>query len=172
MTISKPNKSDKPENDPNQELSILRSLLDQFSQAVARFDKNGGIAYFNEKARKLFTISDDQIDRVSKKGQFWTFYTIEGKLLAKEENPLQIVLKTHSPAINFRVWAEIPNNPRRMLKISDYPVFNLEGNFEGVNAFIEDITDQFHLESKLLEADKNVKSVEENFKIIFERAPV
>ncbi|MHA1520731.1 MAG: PAS domain S-box protein [Promethearchaeota archaeon] len=172
MTISKPNKSDKPENDPTQELSILQSLLNQFPQPVVRFNKFGSIAYLNKNARHLFSYSDEQIDNVSKKGQFWTFYTIEGKLLAKEQNPLQIVLKTHSPVINFRVWAEIPNNTRRMLKISDYPVFDTEGNFEGVNAFIEDITDQFHLESKLLEADKNVKSVEENFKIIFERAPV
>ncbi|MHA1675386.1 MAG: PAS domain S-box protein [Promethearchaeota archaeon] len=172
MNMSKPDKSDKSESDTSQELSILQSLLDNLPQSVVRFDKRGGIAYLNKKARNLFTYSNEQIGSVSKKGQFWMFFTIEGNLLTKEENPLQIVLKTHSPVINFRVWAEVPNNPRRMLQISDYPVFDSEGNFEGVNSFIEDITEQYKMQSQLQEADKNIKSIQEQFEIIFERAPV
>ncbi|MEW6129296.1 MAG: PAS domain S-box protein [Acidobacteriota bacterium] len=138
-----------------QERGSLKATIEQLADALIIFDETGKVVRANQAAQKLFGFKLEQM--VS---DYWInlvdglFTDKEGRLLSRDEQPVNLILHDRIRINNQIVWYTSPKGKRLLLSKTLSPSFNEQGKLTGVVSITRDITEQYREQERLQQADK------------------
>jgi PAS domain S-box-containing protein len=128
-------------------------------------DRFGMLRFANEEAKNTLGISESEVPRRSYDAGEWEITHFDGSPFPGEELPFARVSRTHESVYDVRHAITKPDGSRRYLSINATPVFDEDGEFDGIIAVTRDMTEQFKHEAELAES-------EARYREIFNNAPV
>ncbi|MCF7891147.1 PAS domain S-box protein [Candidatus Bipolaricaulota bacterium] len=138
-------------------------LAETSPAAITRVDKDGHIVYANEKAKEVLGLEESEITDRTYDDVSWKITDLEGEEFPQGKLPFQTVKNTEEPVSNVKHAIELPNKQRKFLSVNASPLFDDDGNFDGMVAFIEDIT-------KREQIKENLTTSEQRYRRLFETA--
>ncbi len=131
-------------------LSRYQSLISNLEAGVVVHNPDTSIALNNKRASELLGLSDDQMKGKLAIDPRWMFVQEDLTPLALNEYPVNKVLNTNSPFLNFVIGAFIPEkNDIIWLNVNGTPVFNNNGEIQEVLISFLDITERKKAEEQL-----------------------
>ncbi len=149
-------------NSSNVEIS-LDKLAETSPAAIVKVDKEGDFVYANSKAEEVLGLEKPEIRNRTYDDPDWEITDLESNKFPKEELPFQRVKNTGEPVTDVRFAIERPNGDRRFLSTNASPLFDDNGDFDGMVAVLEDITDK-------VKTNKELKKSKERYKKYFEKS--
>lgn len=130
-----------------------RQLLENLHAAVVVHDAKTNIKYSNSKASELLDLTTEQLFGKTAMDPNWYFFREDTSVMPYEEYPVNVVLSTQKPLINYVVGLNRPVKKDKIwVLVNAYPVYKDDKIDHVVVTFIE-ITDRIELEKQLLIKD-------------------
>jgi PAS domain S-box-containing protein len=139
---------------------ILGNILDTSPLGISYILESGRIAFSNKKAQEIFKPYKSDSTEILKSLKITT---PDGKLVECEELIFEAVKNTKKPIFNVEHIIE-SNELKKIISISGSPVINKNGEYLGMIAIFEDVTDR-----KQSEIDRS--EINEKFSTIFNTSP-
>ena len=105
-------------------------------------NKNGEITYANLQAENILGLSKDEISQRTYNAPSWKITDFEGNPFPDQQLPFQQVKHLNHPIFDIRHAIEWPNGYKIFLSINAAPFLDEDGNFEGMVATFDNITDK------------------------------
>lgn len=146
-------------------LQMLQTIFESNPMAITVVDRNGFIKIANSAAENILRLTRTEISQRCYDAPEWTITDLTGNPFPVENLPFVIAKSTLAPVYNVRHAISHDGNERIYLKIDAYPVFDDSGDFDGIIAFIEDISESVRDSIRREESEATLRS-------IFRAAPV
>jgi len=157
----------KERKNKEKELRDERNFIEQIAETspvcITKVDKDGDILWANEKAEEVLGLSKSEIEGRTYDDPKWKITDFEGEEYPVEELPFKMVKEKGEAVYDVRHAIEWPDGERRQLSINAAPLYDQEGEFDGMVATIEDVTEE-------VEKEKELKESEERYRRLFETA--
>jgi PAS domain S-box-containing protein len=127
------------------------TIADTSPVGITTVDPEGGITYANEAAERILGLSRDEITTRMYNEPRWRSTTADGDPLPDEEQPFTRVRESDAPVYDVRHAIEWPDGRRVLLSVSGSPVHDGDGNFAGMVAVIQDVTESEHVQRRVRE---------------------
>ena len=124
-------------------------------------DSNGKVTFANQRAEEILGLKKDDIKQLEYNSPQWHTKDIDGQPFPDDKQPFTRVKKTREIVRGIQHAIEWPDGKRVILSINAAPLIR-EGEFEGMVASIEDITDRKNNEIELNEKEKQYHHIFEN----------
>jgi PAS domain S-box-containing protein len=118
---------------------------------ITLINKEGAITFANKKAEETLGLCKKDIEKLEYNSREWKIQDFYGEAFPAERLPFNIVKKKKKSVYNMRHAIEWPNGKRVFLSINASPQLDEKGNFQGMIATIEDITEKVMAERQLNE---------------------
>ena len=145
--------------------AVLAAVLEVSAGAVVLQDAEGRIVRWNDRALRLFDLTDEQIDGRNWIDPNWRAKRPDGSDLPGDLHPANLVQQSGEPVDGFKMGVHRPNGELRWLSVNSRPVRDDAGAVIGVLSDFRDLTDDF-IKAGSSNADA------ERFRTAFERSPV
>ncbi len=146
----------------NREQVSLDKLAETSPAAIIKLDKEGKIVYANERAEEVLGLEGSKITGRSYDDPAWKITDFEGKDFPEDKLPFRRVKDTEEAVDNIRHAIEWPDGERKLLSVNASPLFDSNGNFDGMVSVIEDITDQ-------VKTKEEIRQSKERYQEYFEK---
>ncbi|MFX0072231.1 MAG: PAS domain S-box protein [Candidatus Hermodarchaeota archaeon] len=150
------------EENLRRERDILGRITDTSPVGITLVNKIGEIRFANPQAEKILGLSKDEITQRTYNAPSWKITDNDGNPFPDEELPFQKVKNTRESVFDVRHAIKWPSGLKRYLSINASPIFDESGNFDGMVATLEDITEKWMIEQKLRESDEKFRTLAEN----------
>ena len=147
------------ERDSSKSQIAFKKLAKTSPVAITEVGKHGNIVYANSRAEEVLGLEKSEITDRTYDDPGWRITDFEGNDFPAEKLPFQIVKETGEPVYNVRHAIEWPEGERKLLSVNASPSFNEDGEFDGIVAVIEDITEQFRNKRRLEENKKRYRQL-------------
>ncbi|MFP4379081.1 MAG: MASE3 domain-containing protein [Candidatus Sumerlaeia bacterium] len=125
--------------------------------AITRLDREGRIVYANPFAHQLLKIQEPELGKRTFDSPQWVIRDLEGNPIAPEALPFSIVKGTGESIEGFRHSIMNPETGQEIfLSINATPLFDNEGNFDGMLSALVDISRLRENESKIEELNREL----------------
>jgi len=128
------------------ERDLIERIMETSPAGITRVDANGHIVYANKLAETILGLQLSEAVERTYNDPEWKITDFAGKSFPKEKLPFYIVKQTCKPVYNVQHSIELPDSRRVLLSINATPFLNISGEFEGMVATIEDITEKYTAE--------------------------
>ena len=145
-----------------QERKFLKKLLETSPVGIAVVNKDGQISQANSFAEKTLGLTRADIYNRSYNDPVWRITDFAGNAYPEEKLPFQIVKLTGEPVHGIEHAIEWPDGKRVLLSINAAPLFDNNGNFDGMVSVITDVTEGEQTADKLKESEKKYRLIAEN----------
>ncbi|MFB6290609.1 MAG: PAS domain S-box protein, partial [Candidatus Bipolaricaulia bacterium] len=146
----------------------FEKLAETSPTAITEVNKQGDIVYANSKAEEVLGLKRTKITERSYDDPDWKITDLDGNDYPPEKLPFELVKETGEPVYDVRHAIEWPDEERKLLSVNASPLFDEDGNFDGMVAVIKDITDQVKAREELKQGrDRYHKYFEELGDAIF-----
>jgi PAS domain S-box-containing protein len=125
------------------ERDMNERVMETSPAGIVRIDAKGNVVYANKRAEEILGIRLSEDLQRTYDDPAWKVTRFNGEPFPSENLPFNIVRKTGQPMFGAEHAIEWPNGRRVLLIVNAAPLFNPSGEFEGVVASIEDITEQW-----------------------------
>ena len=143
---------------PESQISFEK-LAEISPAAIIKADRGGEIVYANSRAEEVLGLEKSEITDRTYDDPGWKITDFEGSNYPTEDLPFQTVKRTEEPVYDVRHAIEWPDGERKLLSVNASPSFDEDGEFDGIVAVIEDITEQFRNQRRLEESKKRYKQL-------------
>ncbi|MBD3254757.1 MAG: PAS domain S-box protein [Candidatus Lokiarchaeota archaeon] len=150
------------EENIRRERDIFERISEMSPTGIMMVNKDGEIIFSNPQAEKTLALSKSEIVGRLYNAPSWKITDFEGNPFPEEQLPFVVVQKERSPVFNIRHAIEKKNDERIYLSINASPLFDMNNEFDGMIATVEDIT-------KKLMSEKILKESEKKYREAFER---
>ncbi|MEF8832276.1 MAG: PAS domain S-box protein [Candidatus Thermoplasmatota archaeon] len=137
------------------ELRSERNFLERIAETspvgITEVNKDGKIIYANEEAEEVLGLSKSELERRTYDDPDWNITDYEGEEYPVEELPFKLVKEKGEPVYDVRHAIEWPDGERKLLSINAAPLYDDEGDFDGIVAAIDDVTEEVEKERELEE---------------------
>jgi PAS domain S-box-containing protein len=133
------------------------NLFNSFPLAVYMCDKQGRITYFNSRAAELWGRNPKLNDSTELYNGAWKIYSLDGKLIQRDNLPMVGVLSTGVIVEGARMTIERPDSTRVIVKVNISPVRNEAGEVIGGINILEDVTEQHNIDEQLQKTNQELK---------------
>ncbi len=116
---------------------------------ITVIDAEGTIIYANDRAEKVLGLEKSEITSRSYNSPQWDITDLDGNPFPVDQLPFSIVKSTEKPVNGIRHAIQWPDGRTIMLSINAVPLYNATGDFNGMVASLEDITERKGAEEKL-----------------------
>ncbi len=147
----------------------LRSEHDHLSSIYATspvgitvVDRNGKIVEANPQAEKVLGLEREAILQLQYNTAAWKITNLDGSPYPEDQLPFTRVKATGQSVKDVQHAIQRPSGQRVLLSINATPLFDKAGQFDGMIASIEDITQRKEAEKKLLESEQLFRALIEN----------
>jgi PAS domain S-box-containing protein len=133
----------------------LRQLLEALNQGVIYQNADGAIVEANSAAEKILGLSRNQIMGKTSLDPSWRCITSDGSLLAGEQHPAMVALRTGQPVTDFLMGVfHSPLQQYRWLQVSAAPQFQPDSSspYQVIVTF-SDISERKNAEDALRESE-------------------
>ncbi|MCX7918177.1 MAG: PAS domain S-box protein [bacterium] len=144
---------------------LTRQIIDMNPVGIAIVNRSGQITYANAQAEKVLGLKKSHILQRTYNAPEWKITDFNGQPFPESELPFFKVKTTHKPVFDIRHAIEWPNGNRVFLSINGIPLFNPFGEFEGMLATVENIT----------EREQTIQAIQESetrYRLLFESNPL
>ncbi|MFP4548894.1 MAG: PAS domain S-box protein [Fidelibacterota bacterium] len=144
--------------------ALLTSIMETSPVGITTVDKDGNIDYANKQAEEILELEKSEVKGVSYDAPIWKHTDLAGNPFPDDQQPFYIVKTTKKPVFGVRHGISRKKDERKILSINAAPLLNEQGEFDGMIASIEDITQQRKIEQEL-------EKSEEKFRLTFKTSP-
>lgn len=143
-------------------LDINQTLTHTIPIAIVLLNKDGEIKFANNQAEKRLGIKKDDITGRSYNAPEWKITDFDGNPFPNEQLPFVRVQNERETISDLQHAIEWPDGERIYLSINASPLFDDEGNFNGMVASMEDITEKVKAEREVKENNDFIKAIIDN----------
>ncbi|MEF8937486.1 MAG: ATP-binding protein [Halovenus sp.] len=108
--------------------------------AIVRVDRSGEIAFVNDRARSILGFDGDGPLERTYDDPDWESRDLDGEPIPDEELPFRRVLASGEPVDGYRHSIRCADGVRRIVEVSGAPLFDGQGDVEGVVFALSDAT--------------------------------
>ncbi len=148
--------------------TLLSMIMETSPVGITTVDKTGNITYANKRAEEILGLVKGEITSRTYDAPLWNHTDLDGSPLLDEKQPFNIVKTTMTTAYNVQHGITWPDGGVVLLSINASPMKDIDGNFNGMVATLEDITDAKNNEEiifkQLTEKETMVKEVHHRIK--------
>ena len=123
---------------------------------IVYLDKNGKIILANPRAVSIFGLTHNEVTSRDYNVPDWHIADLEGNDFPVERLPFVQVKNTLKPVADIQHSIQAPNGKQVLLSINAAPMIGSNGEFEGVIASIEDITERKQVEKEVMRQNKEL----------------
>ncbi|MFW5898461.1 MAG: PAS domain S-box protein, partial [Candidatus Saliniplasma sp.] len=139
------------EKELREERNFIEQIAETSPVCITKVDRDGNITYANERAEDVLGLSKSEIKGRTYYDVDWKITDYEEKPFPKEELPFDLVKEKGELVYDVRHAIEWPGGERKLLSINAAPLYDEEGEFDGVVATIDDVTEEVEKERELEE---------------------
>ncbi len=129
--------------------SFLSTLLETSPVGIVTVDKTGNITYANNRAEQILGLVKEEITSRTYDAPLWKHTDLDGSPLPDEKQPFNIVKKSLNTVFDVQHGITWPDGRVVILSINAAPIKDSKGQFNGMIASIEDISEIKQAELKL-----------------------
>ncbi len=126
---------------------------------ITTVDEAGDITFANVAAERSLGLERSEITSRTYNESSWESTDLDGRPLPDESHPFFLVKSTRRPVQGIEQSIVRPDGERSDLSINASPLFDHDGEFRGMVATIEDITDRRRAEKLLREANHRLTAI-------------
>jgi len=108
---------------------------------IVSVDKTGNIIYANKRAEQILGLEKKEITSITYNAPLWNHIDLDGTPLPDEKQPFNIIKKSLNTALNIQHGITWPDGTIVILSINASPIKDHNGEFNGMIASIEDISE-------------------------------
>ncbi|MFO7864298.1 MAG: bifunctional diguanylate cyclase/phosphodiesterase, partial [Salinivirgaceae bacterium] len=138
---------------------LVLETLEQNPQASTMVDETGVITYANNKAKELFTITENEIKTRTFKDHKWKITDLANKPIEPNDLPFAQIKKNGKPIKNYKHYIQVNDNKKVLLSISGTPIYNAAQEFKGAIFNLHDITETHKTELALKESEAKYRKL-------------
>jgi PAS domain S-box-containing protein len=142
------------------ERSFLEKLLETSPVSIAVVNKEGKISQANAMAENTLGLKRSDLYNRAYNDPAWRITDYNGNNFPEEKLPFQIVKKTGSAVFGVEHAIEWPDGKRVLLSINSAPLFDGDGNFDGVVSAIENVTERKEAQERLLKSEAHLEEAQ------------
>ncbi len=131
----------------------VQNLMEVSPAGIVYVDAAGAVTYANHRAEELLGLSRSELAGRAYNAPAWRSTKPDGTPFPGEEEPFVRVRQTKRPVVNVEQVIEWPNGRRITLSINGAPLLSDSGEFLGMAASLDDITERRLTEEKLRESE-------------------
>ncbi|MEJ2276551.1 MAG: PAS domain S-box protein [Candidatus Lokiarchaeota archaeon] len=154
----------KKEAELKKEKVLMERVMETSLAAIIMIDKDGHINYTNPQAENVFEFEESKNGRRIYTSSMQNFIDYQGNPFLEEELPFNKVKKTKKPVLNVKYAIKKSNEDLKYLIVNSAPLFNENGNFDGMVSIVEDASGK-------VKAEKMLSESEEKYRHLFESSP-
>ena len=135
---------------------------------ITTLDETGNITFANSTAERTLGLTRDKITSRTYHEPAWKSTDLEGRPLPDEDHPFYLVKSTGRSVYDIQHSIVRPDGSRVDLSINGSPIFDEDGEFRGMVATIEDITERRRAEKRVeaLVAEKERALAESHHRVV------
>ncbi|MBY9005232.1 MAG: PAS domain S-box protein [Candidatus Lokiarchaeota archaeon] len=143
------------------ERDILEGFMETSPVGIIIINRNGIITFINNQAEKVFNIKKSKVLLTNLNDHIWRMLDINGNKIPEEKELFNIVKKTKSSAFDLKFLIKDYKNKDILISVNSSPLFNDSGEFNGLIATIEDITEKQKAKQELIESEQKFRTISE-----------
>ncbi|MFP4051457.1 MAG: PAS domain S-box protein [Thermoplasmata archaeon] len=148
------------------ELQKERNFLEQIAEmspvCIIELNAEGEIIYANDRAEDVLGLSKSKIKGRTYNDVKWNIKGPDGNDFPDEKLPFNQVKDKSEPVYGVKHAIEWPDGEWKLLSINASPIYDENGDFDGMVASIENITEKEEKERKLKESRRRLKTLMDN----------
>ena len=139
---------------PTQVSERIWQAIDSSAICIVLVDRDGQVTYANRRARELLGLEASAGEPRTFNDPGWKITAVDGGEFPDEKLPFHIVKRTGRPVADVRHAIEMPDGRRVALSINAAPLWDGHGEFDGMAASLEDITDRLAMEDAIRQSEE------------------
>ena len=128
------------------ERDLMERIMETSPSGIIRVDANGLIIYANRRGENILGVKLSDSEKRNYNGPEWKITDFYGKYFPPDKLPFNIVKKTGKSVFHANHAIEWPDGRRVFLSVNATPLLDSSGNFDGMVAAIDDITEKYKAE--------------------------
>lgn len=142
------------ESELQREKNFVESITETSPVGITRVDKNGIIIYANTRAEEILGLTRSEIAGQKYNSPVFRISDFDGNEFPDDELPFHKVKTELKTFTGIRHAINTPDGRRVLLSINATPLFNEVGEFDGMVATFEDITEHIKAEQAIREREQ------------------
>ncbi|MXV64138.1 PAS domain S-box protein [Natronorubrum sp. JWXQ-INN-674] len=150
------------------EAMLRQKIVDTSPIGITIVGENGELRFANDRAEEIFGRSRERISELEFDDPAWDEIGPDGDPLTAEELPFPRIVESGEPLFDQVSGVLRPNGERIWISVNGAPLWNDNGNIDGVVFAIEDVTDRFHRDRKLERYETIVETAHDGIYVLDE----
>lgn len=126
----------------------LKAILENMSDALLIFDKNGNYTAFNKSARDIFLIQSTKVNKIGDSLKKYEFFDVNKQIITCENLPAKKVIKGEK-LLGYKVSKKTANG-FNYFDINGTPIYDNQGDFIAGILCCRDVTEKIKHEEDVL----------------------
>jgi PAS domain S-box-containing protein len=156
------------EDELKEKTSFLSTIMETSPVGIVTVDKTGTITYANNRAEQILGLVKEEITSRTYDAPLWEHTNIDGSPFPDEKQPFNIVKKSLKTVFDIQHGITWPDGRVVLLSINATPIKDNKGEFDGMIASIEDITEHKKAEKQIKDSERNLIIKNEEYESINE----
>jgi len=136
-------------NSKTADQQLLQNILETSPIGIVVTNTVGQITFANQEAEKILGLEKESITQLTYNDPAWLITDFDSKPFPDEQLPFSVIKKTLKSAYNIQHAIQWPDGKQTLLRINAAPQLDDSGNFIGMVAAIEDVTEKVKSEKAL-----------------------
>jgi PAS domain S-box-containing protein len=142
-----------------QESDLVTRLLDTSPAGIVKMDREGRITFANAQAEAVLGLGRSDIDGRRYDAPEWRITDHAGKGFPAEQLPFARVAAARAPVRGVQYAIAWPDGRRVLLSVNAAPLFDTNGEFDGIVATVENVSERVRVEQALRENELHYRSL-------------
>lgn len=156
------------EAERERERIFWQQMMETIPVGITKVDKTGRIVFANEIAEQILGLNINNIQNRTYDDVRWGIVNPDGAPFPMEELPFHIVQQTGEAVFGVEHAIRFPDGTHKLLSVNAAPLYDEQGQFNGIAASIEDITARKRAEDNLRESEERYQFLADaTFEAIF-----
>ncbi len=138
---------------------FLEKVIQTSPSAIAVLDRRGRVVYANAQVERILGLSREEIIQRAFDAADWSVTDEDGNPIPEEERLLERVKASGQAVFDVVRAIRRPDGRRVLLSLNASPLFDQQGDFDGIVVSIEDITGRRQAEEEARRAQQHLQTV-------------
>ncbi len=144
------------------EKNLLQQVMETSPVGITMVDEKGNISMANARAEEILGLERSDIYKRRHNDQEWQIKDVQGNEYPDDQLPFELVKKSGNPVFGIKHSLVWPDGKKVLLSINANPLFDSDGDFNGMISAIEDVTERRKAEETLRKKTQLLEKISDN----------